>query len=273
MKSLTKAKPMIFMRKHSSSILTGISITGVAATGYLSAKGGASAERILRDYDDGTASKTYEPLTFKERLRLTWKCYISGVVAGALTIGAMACNQYMSAKQIAALTSSVAMLVAGRDQLEDQIRKKYGDKALDELKRSLKIRNPDKEYIYVYAEETGKGNLLCYEGFSGRWFRSEEDEVRRNIEEFSNRFKAGDAICWNDFYDILGIEQSHFGFEYGYPAGESADDWYDREDGIPMYVSRFYNPDLEEDVLYIDLGKSATACGSAVYPIECWYEY
>ena len=65
-------------------------------------------------------------------------------------------------------------------------------------------------------EITGNGNLLCYEGFSGRWFRSAEACVREAVDKFTQLYSEGNYICWNDLYSLLGIAVTHFGNKYGY---------------------------------------------------------
>ena len=283
-----KSNTIIFIRNNSSKFLAGISIIGVGVTAVLVAKGQMKADQIIAESssyilpeaeevngDDDPVELEFVPpeLTAKEYFEATWKCYIPGVVAGTLTIVAIIGAQYISAKQIAALSASVAMFVKNRDQLEQAIRDKYGEEALQKLKQTMSLRSPEKEYIQIYAEETGKGKLLCYEGYSGRWFRSEEDDVVEAITEFSDRYKHGKNLCFNDLYELLGIESTHFGWQYGFPDPETSGCCTSREEGIPMYVTRIYNPDYKEDVLYIDLGYEDKQYLNPVYPVDGWYEY
>ena len=276
----------IFLKNNKTSILTVASVAGVFGTAVLTARGQMKADEILSDYyaveilpdaveEEDPEEKEWVPIPFKERMKLTWKCYIPSGIAGLLTIASIVGSQYISNKQIAALSASVAMLVANRDQLEDAVRRKYGEDALNELKQSLKLRTPSKEYIQIYAEETGKGKLLCYEGYSGRWFRSEEDEVVRVINEFSERYKNGENLSLNDLYNMLGISESHFGWIYGWVDPECCGCCHceSREDGIPMFVTRVYEPEYKEDVLYIDMGVKDKPYIYPNYPVEGWYEY
>lgn len=263
---------MNFLKVHSKGILTVISITGVVTTAALACRAQMAADEILRERNEVYSdTQEVEPVGVKEYVSLTWKCYIAPFVAGTLTIAAILTHQYISVKEIAVLTASVSMLIKNRDQLENAIREKYGEETLQELKKRMSLRRPEKEYVYIYAEETGKGKLLCYDGYSGRWFRSEEDEVRKNILEFSERYKDGEDLCFNDLYDMYGIEQTHFGYQYGWPDADCCG--FDRSEGIPMYATRIFNNELMEDVLYIDMGYEDRPGMQPVYPIENWFEY
>lgn len=74
-------------------------------------------------------------------------------------------------------------------------------------------------YLKPTIEETGHGNLLCYDGFSGRFFRASEDWVREALDKFNNEYvECKNYICWNDLYELLGISVTHFGNRYGYAA-------------------------------------------------------
>lgn len=282
MSSKSGLKMRAFVHKRGSLILTVIAVGGVAVTTVLAARGGLKADDILKERDqnlipevskeeDGNPElNTWYPPSMREIFDLTWQCYIPAAISGAITIAAIIGSQYISAKQIAALTASVSMLVASRDQLEQAIRDKYGEEGLNELRSKMKLFKPEKEYIRIYAEETGKGDLLCYDRYSGRWFRSEEDEVKKAIKEYSDMFKQGLYLSLNDLYRLYGIDETDFGFQYGYAATEMC---YDFEDGIPMYVSRMFEPKYGEDVLYIFMGDPGHGGAYAVLPMECWLEY
>ncbi len=274
------------VKDHGSLILAFVSVGGVIVTGIFAAKGGLKAEKILAernqvyfertdpeevDKEGGPVEQTFTPATLKEKTLLTWKCYVPAGISGVITICCIIGNQYITTTQIAALTASAGFLMANRNQLEDAIREKYGEDALQTLKQRMNLRHPKTEIVQCVAEETGKGKLLCYDGYSGRWFRSNEEAVVKAIKVFSDMVKAGGGVCWNDLFTLYGIEESHFGFQWGYPAcGE--DFGYNYEDGVPMYVTRIFDDKYMEDVLYIDLG-SRTGGVWPVYPIEGWFEY
>jgi hypothetical protein len=275
------------VKERGSLILAVISVGGVFATGIFAAKGGLEAEKILAERDQlyleensdqeevdengEPVEQTFVPASFREKFGLTWRCYVPAGISGVITIACIIGNQYISTKQIAALTASVGFLMANRNQLEDAIREKYGEDALQELKQKIKLRKPEKEIIKCIAEETGKGNLLCFDGYSGRWFRSNEDAVVQAIKAFSDMVKAGGYVSWNDLFRLYGIEESHFGFQWGYPSdGDGLG--YDYSEGCPMYVTRVFDDKYMEDVLYIDLG-SKNGGVWPVYPMEGWFEY
>ena len=63
------------------------------------------------------------------------------------------------------------------------------------------LANADRPII----ELTGKGNLLCYEKCGGRWFRSHQYSVARDISNFDEIYYEADIVSLADLHDCLGI--------------------------------------------------------------------
>ena len=240
-----------------SIILTGGAIIGLGATAILTAKGQMKADEIIAEK---------RPSGKKELIKSTYKCYIPAMVSGVLTLVCIVTSQYISRKEIAGLAASLGVLAANRDNLEKAIKEKYGEDALVELREKiLPYKKPEVKAGKVDdrfpAELPGKGDLLCYEGYSGRWFRSCEEAVKEAEEEYNLRFKDGDYLSFNDLYELLGIKSSSFGNKFGYP---HPFEYYNPEDGIEFENSIFYDEEIGENVLYIDI---------FTYPFEDWMEY
>lgn len=222
--------------KTLASILSWIAVGGVGLTGYLSARG---AKRAVEQESKKQKALSYAP-------------------AAVIGLGTCACiigSNRVSAKEIAALTATCGYLAANRDKIEQTVEKKFGKEKLAEVKAESKPK-----YIGQTIEETGLGDELFFEGYSGRWFRSSIEAVSCAEEELSERFVNGESVCLNDFYELLGIEKTHFGHQFGWPASE---DWYDFSNGI-VFENSYAAPDPESKADWvIDL---------YTYPTECWEE-
>ena len=78
-------------------------------------------------------------------------------------------------------------------------------------------------------EETGHGNLLCYETYGGRLFRASEEWVQKAISTFVENYNRAcrmfdedpaheyyEVFSFNDLYKLLNIIGSEFGDRFGY---------------------------------------------------------
>ena len=260
------------VNRNGSLILAGGAIIGFGATVIFVARGQMKADEVIAernrlyltnpfteeeraDSEQTGEAEIVPKISKREYFDLTWRYYIPAAVSGVITLGCIVGSQYVSRRQMAGLMASVAALTANRDRIEEAIREKYGDEALAEIRRKLipeKSQGAEsgdickKEYIQVAAEETGRGDLLCFEGYFGRWFRSSEEDVRRALEEISDDFKNGMYISYNDIYDALGIERSDIGYEFGWC---NHNDYYDVEKGIQFIIGKEYDDEKGEDVL------------------------
>lgn len=183
--------------------------------------------------------------------------YIPTALLCTLTIGTIILNHRVNSKALLGLSATTSYLVANRDKF-----KKVADKP--EVKKIVgKLYPEKKEFKHQTIEETGNGDLLCFEGYSGRIFRSSKEAVDEAIRKLDDMFLEEKYCCFNDFYRFLGIEQTHFGHQYGWV---NAEDWYEN---LPLDFQPFILPadaegnEFGEDVYMIDL---------FTYPMECWQE-
>ena len=273
---------MIFhmIKTHGPAILTVLGCIGVPVTAVLASKATLmsddmlAVERVHRwsnaiDREDDEEIKAIFEFTKKEIIQLTWKNYIPTLISGGLTIGAIIGSNRMSAREIAMLSASCAGLMSYKAQMEQEIRKRYGEDALNDIRKSV-----DQKYakVLIYPEDTGNGDLLCFDAFGGRWFYSSEDAVNMALFELNDEFmnetiqisNNGDVIrggyrCYNDLYQKWGISETCFGWTWGWAPNS---DYYD---GPILWSVRKVEgfQELDEPVLIIE---------PLTYPMEGWME-
>lgn len=237
---------MVINRRIIRLALTIVGVAGIPLTSYLSVKGHEKA-------------KTAEGR--KEKL----KCYIPAIVVGAVSGGCIIGRDIDTNKEIAALATTATYAIANRDKLE----KKLGEFMPEEELKKFKEENAkealvssEEHYKKQNVEWTGYGTLKVLEGYTGRLFYSSMEKVYEAEEKLTKRYQSGEYICVNDFYRLLGIQETHYGHQWGWvPQEEYFPQWLednplgfenklaDDEDGNPMLVIEIYT-----------------------YPMECWME-
>lgn len=281
------------MRNKKLMIFGALAIGGLIATAVTTTWGSFKAAKVIQEK---------QPETKKEAAKLVWKYYIPAGIAVGTTIIADICFYRIGMKEIAALTASVSYLTANRSKLEKKLREAVGEEKYKEIEKDVqkeiiseKIRveealkdkkdgriegattHPDS--TRMVAEETGCGDTLFYDGWSGRFFRSSIEEVLDGIKRFNDIFHSevklpdgttikGCPVSWNDFYDCMHIAQTIQGDEFGYPANE---DWIDLDsdlikpdDGIVLVT--------EADIMtgLRDIGEDIYMIKPAVSPMNCY---
>ena len=258
------------IKKALPTILTVAAAVGVGVTGYLAHKGTKKADEILSEFPESEKLETDEKEIAKEELKRTWKCYIPAAVVGSATIGCIVASHVMSVREIAALTATCTYLVKNRDRLEKKLKEAVGEEKYNEIKKKLVgeegkltlAKKEIKEAFHQTIEDTGNGaehdKILCFEGYSGRWFYSTREAVVKAENRLNEMFGAEKYCCLNDFYQFLGIERTHFGYQFGWV---NHPDYYDG----PIFFdnTKVFYEELGCDVLIIEI---------QTYPMECWQE-
>lgn len=235
-----------FISEHGPDILSGVATAGVLLTAGLSIRAGIKIERKQ-------SSTTY--FTKGQKIKSVLKYYILPAVSSLGTIGAIWGSNRLSSARIVSLLGTVGYLAANRKELEKRLPVEDVSKSRLEASKS----SPSIPSI----ESTGKGDQICLEGFSGRWFRSSKEEVEKQIRTFNERWREelkayGFAYtCLNDLYSLLGIQTTHLGWHFGWSSEMSE----------------------EEDLLSYSMIDLENGLGEVIViepidcPYECWMEY
>ena len=220
---------------------------GVVGVAVLSGNCALKAEKILRE-------KNLEDAPIQDKAKETWKYYIPVVAACGLTIASVIATKRLNAKELATVTAACGYLA----QKGSAVTREIIDRTNNEIAADV-IKDAKIEYTGQTIEDTGNGKLLCIEGYSGRLFLSSEEAVRDAVKRFNELYARDKYVCLNDFYEILGIEKTHFGHQFGWAYGS---DFYDEE---PLNIEINVVPDKNYkcNVCLIDI---------YTYPMECWQE-
>lgn len=205
----------LFTGKHAPEILTGIGIAGMVTTVVLAVKETPKACRLLDERKDELKT---ENLPGVEIVKTTWKCYIPAAVTGvasiACIIGANSVHNKRTAAIAAAYKISETALSEYKDKVVEVIGEKKEQAVRDAIDKDHIQNNPvSKQQVII----TTKGESLCYDAHSGRYFKSDIEQIRRAVNNLNHQMTAGDMYCsLNDFYDEIGLSHTDMGDELGW---------------------------------------------------------
>lgn len=193
-----------FVTKHSPEILTGIGITGMIGSTIFAVKATPKAMELLNAKKE---KLNVDSLTIKETIVTAWKPYIPSVAlcisSAACLIGATSINTKRQAALATAYTISEKAFTTYRDKVVETIGEKKEKKIRDEIAQDrVNQDNGEKRQIII----TPKGQTLCLDTISGRYFRSDLDTIRKAVNELNREMTYQNYISLNKFYYAIGLD-------------------------------------------------------------------
>jgi hypothetical protein len=202
------------MKKHSPEILTGIGIAGMITTSVLAVKATPKALILIEDKKN---EKGIDKLTPVETIKAAWPCYIPAAVTGALSvaclIGASSVNVRRNAALATAYTLSESALKDYQEKVIETIGEKKEQDVRDAVAKERIARDPVSSKEVIITE---RGNTLCYDVISGRYFKSDIDKLKKAENELNRQMRDEMRISLNEFYDELGLGHIAVGDDLGW---------------------------------------------------------
>lgn len=225
-------------KKHSPEILTGIGIAGMITTIVMAVRATPKALILI---DEKKEELETEKLSPKELLRTTWKCYIPTTAIGTVSvlclIGASSVNVRRRAALATAYTLSESALKEYQEKVVEAIGEKKEQSVQDEIAKDKIEKNPISCREVIITE---KGNTLCYDAVSGRYFKSDRDKIDKSINELNRRIRDEMFISLNEFYYEIGLNGIGLGDQLGWNINsgyiEPDFSYQGAEDGTPCLV-------------------------------------
>lgn len=235
-----------FAIDNSPTILTTIGVLGVVGTAVLTHKAATKAALIVREEEDklwSTHPLPHTEVEGKERVKLTWKLYISPVAAGGVTVGCIIMANRIGSKRAAAVAAAYAISEKAYSEYREKVVEKIGEakerNIRDEVAHDQIARNPQSESNVVIV---GNGNVLCCDLFSMRYFDSSVEDLKKAQNDTNYQVLNDSYASLSDFYDRVGLPRTDVSDEIGWNCDKLMELEFTTvlsEDGRPCVAFRF----------------------------------
>lgn len=218
------------------NILAGAGIAGVGITAVLTGKATLKAADIL---------KSTKPI--KQKIKEAAPKYVLPAISGALSVAAIATSTVMHTNNYDTLFSAYMLtsntLMAYKESVNSVLNK---DDAIEVTKNAALInKNPE-------IEDTGSGDILFVDEFTGRQFLASKEIVLGGEYETNRTFQLKGDIDINYLHNCWGLRDSEIGKQWIWEEYSMATDydayWIDfnhipfSADGREAYVINYPIP-------------------------------
>ena len=212
--------------KHSPLILSVFGAVSVCTTAVLAAKAAPKAKDVIdniqekiKDEEDPEATQHLKRNMYFDVCKLYLPAAVNGVIGIACIIGAHKIN---TNRQIA-LAATCALTEKKFEDYQEEVKNLIGEKEEEKVKQKAAEKTVESEkFKSAPVVSTGKGEILYFDGQSGRKFWSTPEKIHAAENEL-NRMRMENSLDdfnVNDFYDILEIDNTTSGIMLGWPSFE-----------------------------------------------------
>lgn len=206
----------LFLSNNSPTILTGMSIVGFISTVVMASQATLKAQDIL----DEKRAWDADP---RDKIYLTWKCYIPTALMGVTSIACIVGSHACSTRQKEVLQSAYLLSQTTLQEYQKRVVERIGvnkERAIrDEVIREIAEREAPKQ-LYSSADlpdkvyDTGHGNSLFYDVPGERYFRSDINYIKAQVNQLNEEVLGGEMYYdWNDIYSRWDLPLKQFGSE------------------------------------------------------------
>lgn len=193
------------LKEHASVIFSVGAGLGVAATSYLVGKASFQAANDIRDEEETRGAK----LAGEEKVRITWKLYIPSAITTATTIGCIFGAHKVGATKVLAAQTALSLTQSAYSEYREKVIEEFSARKDQTLKDKVvedKVKkNPPPGPDVIVAHP---GSVLCCELYTGRYFTSDMETLRKATNELNSRLLKHDYATLDDLYYILGLKQT-----------------------------------------------------------------
>ncbi len=208
------------VKEHSPIILSAMAGIGVLSTAYLASVASIHAVDIIREDEHINGPYLDSKKKLMNRTKLVWKLYIPAGISAASTITCIVGANRVEAKKTIAAQTAFAVSQRVYSDYRDKVIEEFGERKDQSIRDQIaddrvKLTAPDPNVLI-----SGPGNVLCCELFTGRYFASDMETLRKAQNELNRKMLTHDYATFDDFYYLVGLNRTTTSGQIGWKSSK-----------------------------------------------------
>lgn len=202
------------IKKHSPEILTGIGIAGMITTTVMAVRATPKALILIEERKEEIGAEKLEAM---DMVKTTWACYIPAAITGTLSVACLIGASSVNARRNAALATAYTLSESALKDYQGKVIEMFGEKKNEAVKDAVAKDKVEKNPVVTREVIiTEKGNTLCYDAISGRYFKSDIEKIKKAECELNRQMLDDMYVSLNDFYYEIGLDSVKLGDKLGW---------------------------------------------------------
>lgn len=229
-------------KEHFPLILSVAAGVGTLATAYLTARASFKAAEVIIAWEEENGADDNLKERLKEEIPLVWKFYIPPAISAASTIACIIGANRVEVKKTIAAQTAFAVSERVYSEYRDKVIEEFGERKDQSIRDKMaddrvKKTAPSSEFVI-----SGPGNVLCCELFTGRYFNSDMETLRKAQNDINAKVLGHDYATMNDFYYLVGLAHTTQGGQWGWKSDKQMNLQFSTvltEDGRPCLAFEY----------------------------------
>lgn len=202
------------IKKHSPEILTGIGIAGMITTTVMAVRATPKALILIEERKEEIGAEKLEAM---DMVKTAWACYIPAAITGTLSVACLIGASSVNARRNAALATAYTLSESALKDYQGKVIEMFGEKKNEAVKDAIAKDKVEKNPVVTREVIiTEKGNTLCYDAISGRYFKSDIEKIKKAECELNRQMLDDMYVSLNDFYYEIGLDSVKLGDKLGW---------------------------------------------------------
>lgn len=210
-------KAMKWISRNRAGIGTGLGIGGFYLSIALTVKATPKAMYLMVEEEEKS------DVSLKERpldvVKLTWKEYIPAAITAGLSTGCIIAAQVSNQRAIGALSAAYTLSENTIREYQAKVKEVIGERRETEIRDQIaadRLAAKPTDHSVIF---TGDGEVLCFDAYSGREFRSSKNKIEKVQNELNRRLIDENFVSLNDVYYELSLPSTKGGDDLGWNVG------------------------------------------------------
>lgn len=235
---------------HTPAILTAIGVGGVVGTAISSVKAHKEAEKLVTTYKEVKSEELdIDPdevdLAWEEYLKLVWPVYLPPVIIGTVSVLSIISSHSIHVRRNAALMSAYVVSEKALAEYQEKTKEFVGETDYEKIRNEIAQKEIDSNPPSNNQVIIAGGDTLCYETYTGRYFKSDVEAIRKAQNDINAEINEGLYSSMNDFFSLIGLPVVKIGDSVGWNVDKKLEIIFDAvlsETGTPCLAINYTNP-------------------------------
>lgn len=202
--------------KHSPEILIGVGIAGMFSSVVMAVKATPKVYSAIHEEEVKRYAENEPELTKKDIIKMSWKPYLPATIMFGLSASCIIGANNINVKRNAVLSTACHISERALAEYRDKVVEVIGEEKEKEIRDKVSKDRMEKDPISNNTVILAKGDTLCYDTITGRYFKSDVDRIKKAENELNHILITGDYCSLNEFYDMLDIPATEMGSAVGW---------------------------------------------------------